>query len=75
MYDKLDLLIELAIRGGGSPLYNCFCCEEAERIEDLTGRQAFRVIDGRMQSLRKRGIIKFSKKKDGGPGRWVLTDA
>lgn len=32
-------------------------CDEANRIAELTGRESFRVIDGRLQALRKKGLI------------------
>lgn len=41
---------------------------EAQRLSDLTGRERFRIIDGRLISLRKAGKIK--------PGRvegWSLV--
>ena len=35
---------------------------EADRLAKATGREAFRIIDGRLQALRKRGVIKFDRK-------------
>lgn len=40
--------------------------DEADRIANATGRNDFRVIDGRLQALRKRGEIEFVK------GGWRL---
>lgn len=65
-YDDLDARIlhnidrygnaDLTFVGGGD------AGREAERIAKATGRDAFRVIDGRLQVLRKRGVIKFNSK-------------
>lgn len=57
MYEKLDALIIAAISDGRSPLYASAVDEEAERIAEATGRESFRVLDGRIQHLRKKGRI------------------
>jgi len=35
---------------------------EARRIEDATGRPAWRIVGCRLQALRKRGVIKYDSK-------------
>lgn len=62
-YEKLDEMIidrlctgeivELVRLGGGARAIEC------ERIAALTGREAFRVMDGRLQALRKKKQIQF----------------
>ena len=37
--------------------------------------EAWRLIDRRMQAMRKAGRIVYERTKDGGHGRWRLTDA
>jgi hypothetical protein len=62
MYEKLDSLILNAIRDGRSPLYTSAVDEEAERIAEATGRESFRVLDGRIQHLRKKGRICWKRR-------------
>lgn len=65
-YQKLDYLIVQAIKNGA----DCFhriqhnksgAWEEAGRIALATSRPQFRIIDARLQALRKRGLIKHLK--------------
>lgn len=42
--------------------------EELDRLAEATGREAFRILDGRLQALRKGGRISFDSKKG-----WRLT--
>ena len=35
---------------------------EACRLSDATGREIYRMIEGRLQALRKRGLIRFDSK-------------
>lgn len=44
---------------------------ESERIATLTGRESFRVIDARLQALKKKGLIRFSG--FGSSRGWELT--
>jgi hypothetical protein len=75
-YDRLDELIVLAIKGRRHPLYERLCCTEAHRLEKATGREAFRITDGRLQALRKRGVIVHLTKAEGaGSGGWKLSKA
>lgn len=57
MYEKLDALIISAIKNGRKPSHILVVYEEAERIAEATGRESFRVLDGRIQHLRKNGRI------------------
>lgn len=64
-YEKLDSLIVQRLRQG--PMFLHFLCahevhSECVRIADATGREAFRVIDARLQALRKAGLIVFNSK-------------
>lgn len=72
MYDKLDKLIIAAIAKGTHPLYDKRAGVEAAHISDVTGRDNFRVIDGRLQALRKAGRIRFLRKHEcpDGKGGW-----
>jgi hypothetical protein len=62
-YDKLDALIvarmDMIQTGRLSDVMHGEVRAECERIAVATGREAFRVIDGRLQALRKRGVITF----------------
>lgn len=69
-YMKLDGLIVGAIRGQRSPHYFAPVCAEAERIAVATGRPAYRIIDARLQALRKQGLIVARRKSKCG---WVLA--
>ena len=61
MYEKLDALIISAISDGGSPLNDDAVNEEADRIGQVTSRLTFRVIDGRLQYLRKKNRIQWQR--------------
>ena len=69
-YTAIDAAIIKTIRGGNSPLYNICVSAEASAIAEATGREDFRVIDGRLQALRKREVIKFSRELN----RWVEVE-
>ena len=72
-YAKLDALIVQAIADGRHPLYNGPCRSESERIAASTGRDEFRVIDGRLQILRRRGSLKFEKTTINGKVGWKVA--
>ena len=64
-YSVMDELILTKIRNG----YNTFAkidggdvYREAQRLQDETKTPAFRVIDKRLQALRKKGVIKYTTK-------------
>lgn len=62
-YTFLDTLIQERIAAGkntfmkidGGPVY-----AEAVRLANITGRPAFRIIDRRLQAMRKKGLIKYT---------------
>ena len=68
-YDTLDAEIKDAITAGRHPLYAGNVCAEARRIAEATGREEFRVIDGRLQSMRKAGTITADRKANAG---WAI---
>ena len=67
-YNTLDALIVKAIQAGRSPLYYGPCETEAWRIANATGRKPFRVLDGRLQAMRKAGRIQHDSKSG-----WKMT--
>lgn len=74
MYEELDKLIVEAVAKRNSPLYDKRINEEATRIAKCTGRDDFRVIDGRLQALRKAGKIRhLTKAESNGQGGWHVV--
>ncbi len=77
MYAALDALIVKAVsESNETPLYQADVVKEARRIAGITGRFGFRVIDGRIQALRRKGVIRFLRSRHA-PGRnagWYLGD-
>ena len=69
-YATLDGEILAAIRSGKHPLYARNVHVEAKRIADQMVRQEHRVIDGRLQAMRKAGKIVAYRKAISG---WVLA--
>jgi hypothetical protein len=63
MYDKLDALIVGAIQDKQEAKFNDIylgdVSDEARRIAQLTKRDAYRVVDGRLTALKRRGLIRF----------------
>lgn len=78
MYAALDALIVKAVsESNATPLYQADVVAEGERIAGITGQFGFRVIDGRIQALSRKGVIGFLRTKDA-PGRspgWYLGDS
>lgn len=73
-YEEMDRRILKAIEQRNNPLYSRDCCDEAERLAKATGRDGFRVIDGRLQALRKAGkICHRTKSESNGKGGWHLV--
>ena len=73
-YAELDKRIIKVISERGSPLYNKHVNEEAKRLAEATGRDDFRVIDGRIQALRKAGAIRhLTKAESNGQGGWHVA--
>ena len=62
-YDKLDALIVDAIKGGCHSFASIFSgrslIDEAMRLSHAIGRDTDRIVDGRMQALRRRGLIVY----------------
>ena len=60
-YEKLDSLIVDAIKGGchsfASILSGRSLFDEAMRLSHAIGRDTQRIVDGRLQALRRRGVI------------------
>lgn len=62
-YSYLDMMIQQRIAAGanthrqidGGEVY-----KQARWLSEATGREAFRIIDGRLQAMRKKGLIKYS---------------
>ena len=77
MYEELDYLILDAVRHNKSPLYDGKVNREANKIAAETERKAFRVIDGRLQALRRQKRIQWMTKAQapGGIGGWRLVAA
>lgn len=69
-YSALDEAIVAAIRTGKHPLYAAKVCSAARVIAEASGREEMRVIDGRLQALRRAGRITANRKADAG---WVLN--
>lgn len=72
MYEKLAALLIIAIRNGYSPLNDSAANKEADRIAQSTSRLTFRVIDGRLQSLRRKKLILWHRKR---PMGWRIVEA
>ena len=62
-YDKLDALIVDAIKGGchsfSSIISGRSLFDETLRLSRAIGRDAQRIVDGRLQALRRRGVIVY----------------
>jgi hypothetical protein len=61
-YSEIDSRIISAIELRKNPLYTNIVCAEADRLAVACGVESFRVIDRRLQALRKKGTIKHYKK-------------
>lgn len=74
-YEALDAAIVAAIEQRKNPLYSRSATSEAIRIAHLTGRESFRIIDGRLQALRKQNRIMWLTKAEaaGGLGGWRVV--
>jgi hypothetical protein len=75
MYDELDERIIKAIANGKRPSSSIPVQREANRIARAMGRPDFRVIEGRVQHLRKQGRIRFLTKAQAGARRgWCVVE-
>jgi len=73
-YEEIDRRILKAIEQRSNPLCSQQCRDEAKRLAETTGRESFRVIDGRLQAMRKAGKIQYrTKVGSGGQGGWHLV--
>ena len=72
-YTEIDRRIIDCIRSGqgAHPLYDKRVSQEAYRLAKLTGREDFRIVDGRLQVLKKRGEISYSTTTRA----WVIKEA
>ena len=68
MYAELDRRIIDAIKNYGRCLSIRSVRAEAQRISEATGRDTERIIDGRTQTLRKRGVIEYVL------GKWYVVE-
>ena len=72
-YDRLDELIVERVKAQGVvkliPLSGGDVATEATALAADTGREDFRIIDGRLQALRKRGVLQHDSKRG-----WMLTN-
>jgi hypothetical protein len=72
-YDKLDLLIYEAIKAGANEFASVHVGDvhqESLKISVATGRPAFRIVDARLQAIKRRGLIEFNRRRGG----WVIKD-
>lgn len=77
-YDELDSRIVAAIARKKNPIYDSTVATEAARLAVATGREDYRVVDARLQALRKKGCIQHltnaqAKALDGGSGGWRVV--
>jgi len=64
-YATLDKLIVERLSEGPKFLHKVFTYDvkdECRRVAEATEREAFRVMDARLQALRKAGVIVFNSK-------------
>ena len=70
-YDKLDLLIHEAIKADKREFDGIFefTLDECIKVQGRGKRddQTFRVLDSRLQSLKRRGLIEFKR-----PIGWIM---
>lgn len=75
-YDKLDQLIIERLRNSETAAtftqISTTVNDEAARLERATGSESFRIVDRRLQALRKAGKIRHARASEGGPG-WVIV--
>lgn len=73
LYERMDALIISCIQNGsGLPLSNRTCVIESEHLAaKVIGQgEAFRIIDRRLQYLRKKGVIAYVR---GRGAHWVMA--
>lgn len=76
-YTQIDAFILDAIKHKRNPLYDKDTHEESTRLATSTGRLAFRIIDSRLQAMKRQNQIEFITKTEAkvnkGPSGWQLT--
>ena len=73
-YDEMDKLILAAVEARRTPFYEQSCVDESERLAEALGCPAFRVIDRRLQALRKAGKIRhYTNAEKNGQGGWHIV--
>ena len=61
-YEKLDkAIIQAVSESRGTPMWNSNVRSPAEELADGTGREWWRIVDARLQKLRKTGVIIYKK--------------
>lgn len=74
MYKELDQLIIQAVKGKRHIYYALETSNILNKICLDTGREKFRIIDGRLRSLKSKGIIVYRKKQlNNGSGGWHVV--
>lgn len=74
-YTELENEILESVRAGRAPLYDRFVFLKGDRIAKLTDRSATAVIEGRLQALRKKGLIVFLNKAEAnGRAGWHIAN-
>lgn len=51
------------------------CSEELQSIADKSGRHLVRILDGRLQALRKKGVIEYVRTDGHRWAGWVVKEA
>lgn len=78
-YHALDTAICGHIaREGGHPIYSSILASIARPLlakNKTPFPEEWRLIDRRMQAMRKAGRLEYVRKKGGGPGGWQVVDA
>ena len=70
MFGKVDAAILDAIKRGRSP-YVVEAYAEATAVSHVRGCDAWRIVDRRLQALRKQGVIRYERGKGGG---WRIAE-
>lgn len=74
MYAKLDQLIIQAVKDKRHIHYALETSNILNDIVSATGREKFRIIDGRLKALKAKGIIVYRKKQlNNGSGGWHVV--
>ena len=78
-YQELDNAIcDYIARGAGHPIYSSVLAGIARSLLALNKTpfpEEWRIIDRRLQAMRKAGRLEYARKKGGGHGGWRIIDA